>query len=382
MNQNIYLDYSATTPLDPDAMESMLPYFTKDYGNPSSIHQHGQKAEKGVENARNSIASILGCEPEEIIFTSGGTEANNLAIRGTSMARKVNKKANRILTTPVEHEAILKTVKQLQTYYGFEVNLIPVDSTGAVILDQFEKMLGPDVAIVSTIFGNNEIGTINPIEEIGEICDKHNIPFHTDAVQALGYIDRMTTRNITLMSAGAHKFYGPKGVGFLYKKKSHILLPTNTGGSQENNLRAGTHNVPYIAGMATALQKARSNYDEYSSHYRLLRDQIVARVKAEIPDAKITGSADFRLCNHISYVIEGIDGNELVMALDVSGYSCSSGSACKTGNPEPSKVLLAIGLDPVTAKGSIRISVGRETTEENVIGFIKALSSAVSRIRI
>ena len=378
--KNVYLDFSATTPIDPDVLESMMPYFSEDFGNPSSIHKHGQTAERAIEDSRETIARIMGCAPAEIIFTSGGTEANNLAIRGTAFEQKLTRNATKILTTPVEHEAVTKTVNQLQSLHGFEVNLIPVDNTGKVLLDEFAEMLGPDVAIVSTIFGNNEIGTINPVEKIATLCSEYQIPFHTDAVQALGYIKKISLNNITMLSAGAHKFYGPKGVGFLYKQKLHKVFATNTGGSQENNIRAGTHNVPYIVGMAAALEKTRLNYSVYANHYTWMRDMIISGVTTIIPGAKVTGSVGDRLCNHASFVLNGVDGNELVIALDVLGYSCSSGSACKTGNPEPSGVLLAIGLTPSDAKGSLRISVGRSTTEEEVVGFLKALSQIVPRL--
>lgn len=377
---NVYFDFAATTPVDPEVLDSMLPYFSEDFGNPSSIHRHGQKGEAAIEGARISIAEVLACDPTEIIFTSGGTEANNLALRGTALFRRREMGANRILISTVEHDAVQKTAKQLRDIYNFQLEYIPVDNDGKIILDELQKMVGYDVAIVSAIYGNNEIGTINPIDEIGQICAPYDIPLHTDAVQAMGYLNIKVTKNIKLLSAGAHKFYGPKGVGILYKNKLTKLISTQTGGAQESGLRAGTYNVPYIVGMAKALEKARKLHDEYMKHYLDMRNLIITSVLESYPMVKLTGSRDNRLCNHASFVFNGIDGNELVMALDLEGFSTSSGSACKTGNPEPSEVLLAIGMDPVIAKGSLRITVGRTTTKNQVNQLVDALTGIVTRL--
>jgi cysteine desulfurase len=377
---NVYFDFAATTPIDPQVLESMLPYFTEHFGNPSSIHHYGQKAEAAVEEARGIIADLMRCDPSEITFTSGGSESDNLALRGTALRRRREMGANRIVISPVEHEAVQKTAKQLRDLYNFQLDYIPVDVDGKVVLSEFIKMVGYDVAIVSVIYGNNEIGTINPIEEIGQICTDYGIPFHTDAVQAMGYLDIKASNLITLLSAGAHKFYGPKGVGFLYKKKPLKLFSTQTGGSQESGLRAGTHNVPYIVGMAKALQITRTRQEEYMNHYMLHRNLLISGVTNSIPTATLTGSKEDRLCNHASFVFSGVDGNELVMALDLEGFSCSSGSACKTGNPEPSDVLLAIGMDPISAKGSLRLTVGRTTTTDQVNQLISILPGIISRL--
>ncbi len=377
---NVYLDFAATTPIDSEVLDSMLPYFSENFGNPSSIHWYGQRAEATVEEARRCIAGLIACDPSQITFTSGGSEANNLALRGTALFRRREMGANRILISPVEHDAILKTAKQLRDIFNFQLEYIPVDGEGKIILDEFRKMAGYDVAIVSAIYGNNEIGTINPIEEIGQICTTYGIPFHTDAVQAMGYLDIKVSENIKLLSAGAHKFYGPKGIGFLYKSKSIKLISTQTGGAQEGGLRAGTHNVPYIVGMAKALEKARRLQNEYKKHYLDMRDLIINGVMESSPMARLTGSKNNRLSNHASFVFSGIDGNDLVMALDLEGFFCSSGSACKTGNPEPSEVLLAIGMDPILAKGSLRITVGRSTTVEQVNQFVNAFSGILSRL--
>lgn len=379
--ENIYLDYAASTPVDPEVLEIMLPYFTGNFGNPSSVHRHGQKAEAAVENAREKIAEALSCEPREIFFTSGGSEADNLAIRGTALARRDDAQADRILITAVEHEAVTKTAKQLCALFGFRLEYIPIDHDGKVILPKLEKMLAKDIAIVSTIYGNNEIGTINPIDEIGALCMDHGIPFHTDAVQAMGYMGISSNENFSLLSAGGHKFYGPKGVGFLFIKKGLRVFPSQTGGSQEYGMRAGTHNVPYIVGMAAALEKTRLRMNENTQHYSRLRDRIISGVIQSIPGASLTGSATERLCNHASFVIQGVDGNDLAMALDLEGFSCSSGSACKTGNPEPSEVLLAIGLSKELAKGSLRVTVGRNTTDDEISKFFEHLPGVVDRVR-
>ncbi len=377
---NVYLDFAATTPIDPEVLELMLPYFTEQFGNPSSIHQHGQKAEAAVEESRGMISDLMSCDPSEIIFTSGGSESDNLALRGTALIRRREMGANRIVISPIEHDAIQKTAKQLRDLYNFQLDYIPVDGDGMVIMSEFKKMVGYDVAIASVIYGNNEIGTINPIDDIGQICSSYGIPFHTDAVQAMGYLDIRANENIKLLSAGAHKFYGPKGVGFLYKNKSNRIITTQTGGAQERSLRAGTHNVPYIVGMAKALQITRTHQAEFLNHYMLLRNLLISGITNNIPTAILTGSKEDRLCNHASFVFSGVDGNELVMVLDLEGFSCSSGSACKTGNPEPSDVLLATGMDPALAKGSLRLTVGRTTTVEQVNRLINILPGIISRL--
>jgi cysteine desulfurase len=377
---NVYLDFAATTPVDPEVLDAMLPYFTEQFGNPSSIHEHGRKAEAAVEEARSIIADLMSCDPSEIIFTSGGSESDNLALRGTALQRRQEVGANRIVISPVEHDAVQKTAKQLRDLYNFQLDFIPVDGDGKVIICEFEKMIDRGIAVVSVIYGNNEIGTVNPIDEIGQICKYHGIPFHTDAVQAMGYIDIKASNFVSLLSAGAHKFYGPKGVGFLYKKKPLRLYSTQTGGAQESGLRAGTHNVPYIVGMAKALQITRTHQADYSKHYMLLRNLLIAGVTKSIPTAMLTGSREDRLSNHSSFVFSGVDGNDLVMVLDLEGFSCSSGSACKTGNPEPSEVLLAIGMDPILAKGSLRVTVGRTTTVDQVNQLVNTLPGIISRL--
>lgn len=379
--EHTYFDYAATTPVDPEVLASMLPWFTSNFGNPSSTHWFGQKAEAAVEDARAEIAGIMGCSPTEIFFTSGGSEADNLALRGTALMRKSMYGASRILITPVEHDAILKTARQLEKEFGFTVDFIPVHQNGMVNLDKLELMLSSNVALVSSIYGNNEIGTINPIKNIAHLCKLKGIPFHTDAVQAMGYCTVTTADGCDMLSAGAHKFYGPKGVGFLYKRKGLELLPTQTGGAQEKNLRAGTQNVPYIVGMATALKLSRKHFTDHQVHFMGLRDEVIRQVMSTIPYASLTGDPVSRLSNHASFLLPGVDGNRLVMALDMAGFCVSSGSACKTGNPEPSTVLLALGYSPADARSSLRITVGRATTKEDVFQVTQAIYKCIGKIQ-
>lgn len=377
-----YLDYAATTPVEKPALEAMLPYFTEEFGNPSSLHKFGQKAEAALEDARQRIAEMMNCRPEEIIFTSGGSESDNLALRGAALAEKNAREANHILISPVEHHAVSQTAHQLAECHGFELEFLPVDAYGMVDPADVRKLLRPDTAIVSVIYGNNEIGSINPIAEIGSICQDKGIPFHTDAVQGAAHLDIDVERlNVDLMSIGAHKFYGPKGVGALYVRKGTRLLPTQTGGSQEFGLRAGTHNIPYIVGMAEALKITVKNRLKDHTHLTSLRDQVIETIQALIPDVQLTGHPKLRLPNHASFVFEGVDGNTLLMMLDAHGIACSSGSACKSGDPKPSDVLLALGLSPSWALGSLRVTVGRYTTQAEIDRFLYILPGLVEKCR-
>ena len=378
----IYFDYAATTPVDERVMNVMTPYFTEQFGNPSSIHYFGQKAESAVENARYTIAACLKCQPEEVIFTSGGTESDNLALRGMAFAKRNKHKANRILITPVEHHAVLHTARQLATQHGFTLEYLPVDDCGRVDPFDVETALHQDTAIVSVIYANNEIGTINPIAEIGKICREHGVPLHTDAVQAAAHLPiDMTASKIDLLTIGAHKFYGPKGIGALAVRKGQPLIPTQTGGSQEFGLRSGTHNVPYIVGMAEALQLATQSATTRKDRLIPLRDQLIQSVLSSIPRSRITGHLKQRLPNHASFVFEGVNGNTLLMMLDQAGFACSSGSACKSGSPEPSDVLTAIGLSRNWALGSLRVTLGRDTTQEHVESFIRILPEIIAKVR-
>lgn len=380
--RQIYLDYAATTPVDRRVLAAMLPYFAETFGNPSSIHQYGQRAEGAVESARETVAEQLGCRSEEIVFTSCGSESDNLAIRGVALARREQTGANRILAAKAEHPAVSKTVAQLQAHHGFQVEWLEVDPTGVVTPEAVEAAISDDTVLISVMYANNEIGTINPIQGIAAAAHRHGVPIHTDAVQAAAYLPiAVGNLGADLMSLGAHKFYGPKGVGVLYVRKDTPILPMQTGGGQEQGLRAGTQNVPYIVGFAEALRLAKDERDSRTAHVAPLRDRIIAGVLEAVPDACLTGNPDSRLPNHASFAFRDVDGNLLLALLDNAGFACSSGSACKTGNPEPSEVMGAIGLPREWGLGSLRVTLGRATTIDDVDSFVRELPGVVEKAR-
>lgn len=380
--KQIYLDYAATTPVDPRVLQVMLPYFNQSFGNPSSYHKVGQQAEAALDDARRVMAQCMHCLPEEVIFTSCGTESDNLALRGGAMLARQERGANHILISPVEHHAVLRTAQQLSNVYGFELEYLPIDQYGQTQVEDVAAHLRPDTAIVSVIYANNEIGTINPISQIGEFCRSHGVIFHTDAVQAAGYLPLdVNSLNTDLVSVGAHKFYGPKGIGALYIRKGLSLLPAQTGGGQEYGFRAGTQNVPYIVGMAEAFRLAQSEQEARISTIIPLRDHMIGTVLEAIPGVRLTGHPEARLPNHASFVFKGVDGNALLMALDVEGFACSSGSACKTGNPEPSEVLTNMGLSPEWALGSLRVTLGIYSTPSEIEAFLGILPKAIDKLR-
>ena len=376
----IYLDYAATTPVDERVLAKMMPYFRDSFGNPSSIHRFGQKAEAAVDEAREKVASVLGCRPDEVIFTSGGSEADNLALRGTMVANKAS--AKWLLTAKTEHPAVSKTAIQLEKEYGFPLEWLDVDEHGVVTVESLSKAICNDTTMASVMYGNNEIGTINPIADLAKVAKSNNVLFHTDAVQAAAYLDvNVNKLGVDLMSLGGHKFYGPKGVGALYVRKGTKLVPHLTGGSQESSLRAGTHNVPYIVGFAEALSLAAEEREARTAHVKPMRDHIIGTVLETISDSKLTGHPEQRLPNHASFVFKNVDGNLLLQMLDAAGFACSSGSACKTGNPEPSDVVTALGHSHDWALGSLRITLGTGTTPEHVESFLQALPSLVEKAR-
>ncbi len=382
ISDKVYLDYAASTPVDKRAIEVMLPYFSQHFGNPSSTHFYGQKAEAAIESAREMIAQALNCKPHEIVFTSCGSESDNLALRGVAWAARQERGADHILISPVEHHAVSHTAQQLADLFGFELEYLPIDEYGMVSLEDLSDRLRPSTAIVSIIHANNEIGTLNPIAEIGEICQEKSIPFHTDSVQGAAHLPvDVQELNVDLLAIGAHKFYGPKGVGALYVREGTKLHPNQTGGSQELGRRAGTPNTPYIVGMAQAFRLAQEEHDSRNTRSLAMRNRIVGHILEEIPDAILTGHPTERLPNHASFAFKGVDGNNLLMLLDVEGFACSSGSACKTGNPEPSDVLTALGLSPEWALGSLRVTVGKDTTPAEVDKFLEVLPSLVNRVR-
>jgi cysteine desulfurase len=381
MNQ-IYLDYAATTPVDPRVLDAMMPYFSASFGNPSSVHRYGQQAEAAIESARETVASVLNCRADEIVFTSCGSESDNLALRGAALAMRGKTGANRILTSKAEHHAVSKTAEQLEKYFGFEVKWLDLDEHGMVQPQTVERILHDKTALVSVMYANNEIGTINPIREIAEVCRQHNVLFHTDAVQAVPYLPvDVHLLGVDLLSLGAHKFYGPKGIGALYVREGTPLISSQTGGGQENNLRAGTQNVPYIVGLAEALRLTVEEREQRIAHVKPLRDQIIGAILETIPDSRLTGHMETRLPNHASFAFKDVDGNLLLTLLDAAGFACSSGSACKTGNPEPSEVMDAIGLSREWGLGSLRITLGGNTTIEEIDSFIRTLPSIIAKAR-
>jgi cysteine desulfurase len=378
----IYFDYAATTPVDNRVLNAMIPYFRESYGNPSSIHRYGQKAETAVDDAREKVADVLHCRPEEIIFTSCGSESDNLALRGSALARRKISGEKWILTARNEHHAVSRTAEQLEKEFGFLLEWLDLDEHGVVTPASLSKAIRSDTALASVMYANNEIGTINPVAELAAVARSSNIVFHTDAVQAAAYLDvNVEILGVNLMSLGGHKFYGPKGVGALYVRKGTKLMPHLTGGGQEFGLRAGTQNVSYIVGFAEALRLAAEEREARTAHVRPLRDQIVGRVLEGISDSKLTGHPENRLPNHASFVFKDVDGNLLLQMLDSAGFACSSGSACKTGNPEPSEVITSLGYSRDWALGSLRVTLGVDSTPEHVELFLKTLPGLVEKAR-
>jgi len=378
----IYLDYAATTPMDRRVFEKMVPYFSEDFGNPSSIHFFGQNAESAVDEARSTIAGYFHVPSEGVIFTSGGTESDNMAVKGAAIWQRRVSGKNKIIISPVEHHAVGTTAEQLCDAYGFDLHYVKVDRHGKVDLTDLERKVDDQTAVVSIIYANNEIGTINPVSEIAEICHRRGVIFHADAVQAAAHLDfNLEEVLIDMISIGAHKFYGPKGIGALICKKEPDLFPLITGGKQENNHRAGTHNVPSIIGMAEALRLTRDEIGMRSPRLTALRDHLIENLQENVPGTTVTGDLTNRLPNHASFVFDGVDGNQLLIQLDMAGFACSSGSACKIGDPKPSDVLLAIGIEPEKALGSLRVTLGDGTTFEQIERFEQALPGLVESNR-
>lgn len=381
-NPHIYLDHSATTPVRPEVMAAMQPYFADFYGNPSSIHSVGRKAHAGLQQARRTVAQVLGVRESEILFTSCGSESDNAAVRGIAMARRRQSGVNRIVTSAVEHKAVLATAQDLAENYGFALTVLPVDGEGRVRVADVAAALGPDVALVSIMYANNEIGAVQPLAEIGELCRAAGIPLHTDAVQAVGRLPiQMIELGVDALSVSAHKFYGPKGVGFLYLRNGVPFLPIQTGGGHEGNRRAGTENVPYIVGMARALELADGERVAENNRLRVLRDQLVGGILEEVAGARLTGSATHRLANHASFVIAGVEAEGILIGLDMAGIAASSGSACTSAAQKPSHVLEAIGVPATEAAGGLRLSLGRSNTPEQVTVVLAHLSRIVAQIR-
>jgi len=373
----IYLDHSATTPTHPQVVQAMLPYFTEVFGNASSGHSFGRSAEAAIEKARYSISRVLNCKPTEIVFTSGGSESDNLAVRGAAWSA-YNKGKRRLITTGIEHGAIGKTIGQLAKLHGFEEVVLPVDQFGRVNPADFAAACTTDTCIASVMYANNEVGTVQPIAELGAIARKQGVVFHTDAVQAAGQLPLDVQQlGVDLLSISAHKFYGPKGIGALYIREGIELVTAQTGGEQEHGLRAGTYSTPLIVGLAAALSAAYENYAERTTQLRQLRDQLIAGVLSHVPQAHLTGHPEQRLPSHASFVFDGLDNGRLLDELDQRGIAASAASACKTGSPKPSGVLLALGYSPTLAASSLRLTVGLHTTPEDIDYTIDVLGEIV-----
>ncbi|MDK9712060.1 cysteine desulfurase NifS [Acidaminobacter sp.] len=377
--RSVYMDHSATTPVKPEVVQAMLPYFTEIYGNASSVHAFGREARKGVMSARQTIADSIGAHADELYFTAGGTESDNWAIRGVAYANKA--KGNHIITTTIEHHAVLHVCEMLEKE-GFEVTYLKTDADGLISLKDLEAAIRPSTTLISIMAVNNEIGTIQPIEEIGHIAKKHGVLFHTDAVQALGKIELdVNKQNIDLMSFSAHKLYGPKGIGALYVRKSVRIKNLMDGGAQEKKRRPGTENVPGIIGFAKAVEMAAEGFEENNARLIRLRDKMIAGIEATIPYIRLNGHRTQRHPGNVNFCFEFIEGESLLLSLDLVGVAASSGSACTSGSLDPSHVLMAIGLTHEIAHGSLRLSLGEFTTDEDVDYVIEQLKPIVERLR-
>lgn len=379
--KSIYLDNSATTYTDPEVLKEMLPYFTEVFGNASSQHAFGREALKAVDKARQQVAKAIGCKPNEVYFTSGGTESDNWAIKGIALAHQ--NKGKHIITSCIEHPAVIKTCKALEKQ-GFEVTYLKVDNEGFISLDELEKSIREDTILISIMTANNEVGTIEPIRKIGEIAHKHGVIFHTDAVQAIGNVPiNVSEDNIDLLSMSGHKFYGPKGVGVLYKRNGLKIGRFMDGGEQERNMRASTINTPAIVGLGKAIESAVENMDKNNAHLREVRDWFVKEVQFRISDIYFNGPKDMdkRLPSNANFSFEFIEGESILMLLDMAGIAVSSGSACSSGSLEPSYVLLSIGVPIEVAHGTIRFSFGKNNTMEEAQYTVDKLVETVNRLR-
>ena len=377
--KRIYLDHAATTGLDAAVLSKMAPYFSDIFGNANSQHSFGREAVRGVDEARDTIASLIGAKPNEIYFTSGGTEADNWAIRGAAHANRA--RGNHLIVSAVEHPAMLTTAKELEKE-GFEVTLAPVDEFGTVDVAKLEESIRPETVFIGVMAANNEIGTLQPLAEISEIAQKHKILFFTDAVQAAGAIPLdVNAPRVDMMSISGHKFYGPKGVGALYIRSGVKTGKILTGGHQERGMRGGTTNVPGVVGMAEALRRAVAKLDENAAYISSLRDRFIARVQKEIPFVKLNGHPKNRLPSNANFSFRYVEGESLLFSLDLAGIAVSSGSACSSGSLEPSHVLLATGMSEGLAHGSLRFSFGRENTAEDVDYTVDKLKEIVVKLR-
>ncbi len=381
----VYLDHAGTTPLDPKVLEAMVPYFSQRFGNPSSLHSVGQEARYALDEARERVSGVLNCRPREVVFTGGGTESDNAAVHGVATA--LQETGNHIVTSSVEHHAVLHACQNLESQ-GFEVTYLPVDANGVVQPEAVYNAIGERTTLVTIMYGNNEIGTINPISEISKSIKQRaeelsrTIVFHTDAVQAAGYLDLdVTNLGVDLLSLSGHKFHGPKGTGVVYIKRGAPYLPLIHGGGQERERRSGTENIPGIIGLSLALEAANARREETSEHCAALRDRIIEAVLERIPGTRLNGHPTQRLPNNANFSFTGVEGEPILLGLDMAGIAASSGSACSSGSLEPSHVLLALGQSAETARGSLRLTLGRDNTEEEVEYLLGVLVDLVQRLR-
>lgn len=375
----VYMDNAATTKLSPDVLNAMMPYLTDIYGNASSVHAFGREAREGVEHARNQVAAAINASPDEIFFTAGGTESDNMAIKG--VAHKYAKKGKHIITTAIEHHAVLHTCEALEKE-GYEVTYLPVDEDGLISVEQVRAAMRDDTLLVTVMFANNEVGTIEPIAEIGALCRERNVLFHTDAVQAVCHIPiDVKAMNIDLMSISAHKFHGPKGIGALYCRKGIVLEPVIVGGAQERKRRAGTENVAGIVGLGAAIERAHKNMSADMARVSALRDKLISGILKDIPHVKLNGHPTQRLPQNVNFSIRYIEGESILLMLDINGIAASSGSACTSGSLDPSHVLLAMGIPHEIAHGSLRLTLSDMTTDEEVDYVLETLTKTVKRLR-
>ncbi len=382
MSDLIYLDHSATTPVRAEVLAAMLPYFSQHYGNPSSLHRLGRESAKALRAAREQMAGVLGCLPGEIVVTSSGTEADNLALRGVALARRQRGQGQHLIVSAVEHKGILDTAHHLRTYYGFDLTVLPVDATGRVSPAELAAAIRPDTVLVSIMAANNEVGTLQPLAELSAVCRERGVPLHSDAVQAAGALSlRVDELGVDLLSLGAHKFYGPKGIGLLYVRRGVPLLPQITGGSQEGKRRASTENVPYIVGLAAALALVQTEQTAEATRLTALRERLIEGVLAAIPDVYLTGHRSQRLAHHASFVVRGVEAEGMLIGLDMAGICASSGSACTSGAQEPSHVLTAMGVPRIDAAGHLRLSLGHSNREADVARLLEVLPPLVARLR-
>ncbi|MBC8171244.1 MAG: cysteine desulfurase [Anaerolineae bacterium] len=382
MSDFVYLDHSATTPTDPRVVEAMLPYWTQTFGNPSSLHSAGKAAQDALNNARASIAQILNCDPAEIVFTSGGTESNNLALRGVAQAVQSRGRGNHIITTAVEHHAVLDVVKEMGDQ-GYDVTFVPVDEYGRVSPQTILDALRSDTIMVSVIYANNEVGTINPIAEIGTELKKRRIRFHVDAVQAPGLLPLdIKALQVDMLSISAHKFYGPKGIGVLYARRALPINAQMVGGGQQYHRRSGTEPVALIVGLAEALKIAEAEREATVQQLLPMRDYLIQQVFTIIPEAQLTGDPTDRLPGHTSFAVKGLNGDSILLDLNEMGFGASGGSACTTGQQEPSHVLMAMGVEQDRLQGQMRFVLGKHTTRTQIDSFLYHLQAIVERHRV